>query len=254
MTLTIKPSKVVKYLAIVVLFLIIANIAGVISTYILGHSRVFGLVALFDLDGERNIPTYYSSLSLFFCCVLAALIGLARRDQGETDSVYWLVLAGLFFFMSVDELASLHEKLILPMRSLFDASGVFYFAWVIPYEVLTIGVGVAYLRFLFRLPPAIRNLLLIGGIIYLDGALGMEMLGGLYRSLDGDHKDLICATMTTVEESLEMVGVLVCIHALLQFITNELSDLAIAVANSREESAVSMPATPEVYTTSQFSR
>ncbi len=254
MTLTIRPSKVVKYLAIVVLLLIVANIAGVISTFILGHSHVFGLVALFDLDGERNIPTYYSSLTLFFCCALAAVIGLARREEGETDSVYWLVLAGLFLFMSVDELASLHEKLIPPMRSLFHASGIFYFAWVIPYAALAIGVGVAYLRFLFRLPPAIRNLLIIGGIIYLDGALGMEMLGGLYRSMNGDQKDLTYAIMTTVEESLEMVGVLVFIHALFQFITNELSDLAIAVASSREESAALTPTTPGVYTTSQFSR
>jgi hypothetical protein len=55
-----------------------------------------------------------------------------------------------------------------------------HFAWVIPYSLLVLVLGIVYLRFLMDLPPGTRRRFLIAAMPYLAPALGMEMIGGAY--------------------------------------------------------------------------
>ena len=48
-TLAASPVPVVAALAV-------AHLAGLVSRHYLGHDHVFGLVRLFDLDREHNVP------------------------------------------------------------------------------------------------------------------------------------------------------------------------------------------------------
>ncbi len=79
MDILLSPRKVTRFLAGVIIFLSLAHLAGLISTYYLGHNHVFGLVPLFDLNSERNLPTLYAGLGLLFCAVLLGLIAWVKR-------------------------------------------------------------------------------------------------------------------------------------------------------------------------------
>ena len=88
---------------------------------------------MFDLDQEGNVPTFYASASLLFCTALLGVIAAAKKKQQSKDFVFWLFLSMIFALLSVDESASLHERLITPVRESFSSTGIFYYAWVIPY-------------------------------------------------------------------------------------------------------------------------
>ena len=230
MTLTLKPKKIALWLGTIITCLVLANIAGLFSKYYLGHDTVFGLVRLFNLDVESNVPTLFSTLQLLLAAGLLSIIAVARKKKGEHDYLYWLGLATIFFFLSADEAMQIHEQLIEPVRTALNASGLFYFAWVVPYGVLVAVVGLIYIRFILNLPPSIKHLTVTGGALYIGGAIGFEMVGGFYVELHGE--DVFYALITMCEESMEMIGILIFVYALASYIDLELKNLSLRIGAS----------------------
>jgi hypothetical protein len=87
--------------------------------------------------------------------------------------------------MSLDETATLHEKLLHPVRNALHAEGFFYFAWVIPGALFVLGFLAVTFGFLRRLAADTRRRFLVAGFIYVSGSLGMEMVGGHYEFVHG---------------------------------------------------------------------
>jgi hypothetical protein len=220
MTITFESKKVAVFLGTIIIFLIIANIVGIVSYYYFGSHRI----ALFNLDREGNIPTLFSATALLLCAGLLAVIATARRRQKKREYLYWAGLALIFLFLAVDDGAAIHENIIRPLRNALHTSGILYFAWVIPYGIFVIATGLIYLRFLFSLTARIRYLIIFAGILFVGGALGFELIGGKWTELYG-QENVAYALITTCEQSLQMVGILVFIYALMSYIASELSDL-----------------------------
>lgn len=220
MTITFVPKKVVTVLGAIIIFLIVANMIGIVSYFYFGSHRI----ALFNLDREGNIPTLYNAVTLLLCAGLLAIIATARKRQEEREYLYWAGLAIIFLFLAVDDGAAIHENIIRPLRTALHTSGVLYFAWVIPYGFFVIALGVIYLRFLFSLPVRIRYLMIFAGILFVGGALGFELVGGQWTELHG-QENVAYALITTCEQSLQMTGILVFIYALMSYIASELNDL-----------------------------
>jgi hypothetical protein len=128
--------------------------------------------------------------------------------------------------MAADEVASFHERLIAPMRELWGGQdlGVFYFAWVVPGMLLVLVLGLCYLRFLANLPAKTRFAFLAAAALFLGGAIGMELVGGWYAESHGLNT-LTYATITTVEEGLEMAGAIVFIRALLVYLADTYAEV-----------------------------
>lgn len=174
---------------------------------------------LFDLGSEANIPTWFSSLILFISACLLFLISYYKGKQYKFQK-YWKILGFIFVLLSIDELASIHEDFNNPVRSLFHAGGIFYWSWIIPAIMILIIMFFVFLKFLLSLPKSTRNLITISGIIYIGGAVGLEMIGGLLYSkhLDGSFMMKI---ENFFEEMMEMTGILIFIWSLLNYIKNE---------------------------------
>lgn len=232
--ITISPKRVAAWLTLVLVVLVLASLAGSFSTYILSHPRLFGLVRLFDLDSEANIPTWYASISLLACSVILAAIAHTQPKEAIPKAGDWRTLSIIFLFLSIDELASIHELLIEPLRAGLGTSGIFHFAWVIPYSGLVLLLGLKYLKFLTQLPAPTRRAFLLAGAIYIGGALGMEMIDGLYASLYGE-KNLTYAFLTTIEETLEMLGIVVFLHTLLTYLKRYVTTIQISIGNKALE-------------------
>jgi hypothetical protein len=220
MTITFEPKKVVTVLGAIVIFLILANMVGIVSKYFFGSHRI----GLFDIDREGNIPTLYSAVTELLCAGLLAIIATARKRQEKRDYLYWAGLAIIFLFLAIDDGVALHENIIRPLRTALHTSGVLYFAWVIPYGIFVIILALIYLRFLFSLPVRTRYMIILAGLIYVGGAAGFEMIGGKWTELHG-QENVAYELITTCEQSLQMAGILVFVYALMSYIASELNDL-----------------------------
>ena len=139
---------------------------------------------------------------------------------------YWFALSGTFAILSLDEAASFHEMLGWLIWRLLPTSGVFYFAWVIPGGLFVIGFALVFSGFLRRLPAETRRNLLVAGAVYVSGALGMELVGGDYFSVD-EVPDFTYAMMAIVGESLEMFGTILFLRGLLRHLEKHVGTFAV---------------------------
>lgn len=217
--------KIIAGLTIATALLVAANLAGLVAKFHYGEHSLHGLVPLFDLDRERNIPSLFATALILFCAGLAGAI--ARSGENRSG---WLGLALIFTFLAADELVSLHERLIEPLRAALHTSGLLYFAWLIPYGLAVVLLGLLYLRFLLRLPGATRRRLIAAGVVYLAGAVGLEMIGGAYLETLGDRHNLSYELLTTLEETLEMAGMTLLARGLLLHIVNHLGGVCLPAA------------------------
>ena len=227
MSINLNPRQILKMNLYLILFLLLAHITGIISKYYFAHDHVYGLVSLFDFDFEKNIPTLYSSLALIVASVLLSLIANANKKIGASY-IPWYGLSLIFLFLSIDEIASIHERLITPVRDYFGAAGLLYFSWVIPYALALVVFIFAYSKFLLQLPRNIMFLFLVSGTTFVLGAIGFELIGGRYYELYGSNS-IIYSLITTCEELLEMLGIAIFIYTLLTYIVSEFKFLKINI-------------------------
>jgi len=180
----------------------------------------------FDLNEEMNVPALFSTLQLVIASALLAVVSLHARRTKARDSLYWAGLALVFAFLAGDEFCAWHERLIAPLRKAFHATGALAFTWVIPYAALVLLFAGAYLRFWWRLPPRTRRLFAAAGILYVGGAIGMEMVGSKIYSVYG-WKSLQFELEVMVEETMEMTGVAVFVYAILCYLGERVGTIEI---------------------------
>ncbi|MGE0316103.1 MAG: hypothetical protein AB7P21_31200 [Lautropia sp.] len=196
-----------------------------------GLPEVYGLVRLFDLAAEANLPSFFSSVQIVVCGVLAAAIGLARRAAKDAYATHWLVLGAMLFALAVDEAAEIHELTIRPVRELMPSSstGLLFWGWVVPAMVLVAVVGVSYLRFVFSyLPASTRNACVLGAALFVGGAIGVEMPEARHVEVHGD-RNMRYALFVLVEEVFEMLGMLVLMRGLLRHLATEVGAIELQV-------------------------
>jgi hypothetical protein len=233
-TLVISPRKLALTLALIVLCLLLGHVITQSVKIHYGYKTLGSIIPEFDLNSENNIPTWYSSSALLLASALLAMIGLVKLHWQETYARHWVVLAAIFLFLSLDEAASIHEKgnnlarMIMP--GIIESgylSRYLYFAWVVFGVPFVLLFSLAYLRFLIHLPAKTRFLFVLAGIIYVGGALGVEMLGARDFSLYGEGRPLVHSMLILWEEGFEMFGIVVFIYALTSYLGPRLTNLRI---------------------------
>ena len=221
----IEPRRVLRVLLIVTAVLVVLSTAGQAAVYYLPDFPVRDSIASVTyVDREQSLPTLYSSLMLLVCALLSGLIAHILRRANRTYVRHWAVLSVLFALMTVDEFVSVHEQSIEPLRELLDIEGgLFWYAWVLPGTALVAGVAVVFLRFIRRLPRSTRRPMWTGGILFVSGAIGLEMVGASYIAVHGQF-NMGVVLIVTVEETLEMLGAAVLLYGLLAYIPVILPD------------------------------
>ena len=226
--LSISSIAIIRLLGIVGLGLIFASSIGQLYQKIVRPGDYGGLINLLYIDAEKNFPTAYSFLMLIFCSILLAIIALIKHRQRDRYTKHWQVLAILFFFLAIDEFCAIHELTIERTRQLFNASGIFYFAWVIPAIAFLSVLILTYLKFILSLPNRTKFWLILSGTVYILGAIGMELIGGYRVELYG-YNDSIYIVIATIEEMLEMTGTILFIYTLLEYLKPRLKYLNISI-------------------------
>jgi hypothetical protein len=193
-----------------------------------GYPTVYGLVPLFNLNGEQNVPTYFNASLHLVSSMLLAIIAVLKTAARDRFSRQWTVLCAGFLFMAFDEAAGLHELMERPMRELLggSASGYLHFAWVIPGALIALFFAVWFLRFILHLPPSTRSGVLLAGVLFVGGAVGVEVFEGHHAALHGSD-NLIFDAYVLLEETLEMAGLTVFISALLGYMEMRYGEIAL---------------------------
>ena len=223
MNIEINPRRVTQILLLVVITLVLLSVAGQYYKYFIGDNpTILKFVAKVDLDGEENcLPTWYQVCSLFACFIGLGVITLAKRAAQDRWARHWGFLALAFLYLSLDESVSLHEQLS-KLGHFFKGGGIVHDMWVIPALLLVAFFGLAYLKFLWHLPLQISALFIIAGGVYVFGAAGMEIISGHYLNTHQaslvNGENFLYKMLDTVEETLEMLGIVMFIHAQLSYI------------------------------------
>ncbi len=247
--LVISPRRLAQILSIAALGLTLASVAGSLSAFYLSPGKGLlkeaqeSFVRLFYLDAEANVPTWYSASALLLCSALLTTIACAKRAQQDPFVRHWAGMAILFLGMSIDEEAILHEMAIRPLHSALHTGGLLYYAWVVPGAAFVLLFALAYLRFLWRLPPRTRVLFCVAGAVYVGGAIGVESLSGLRAARHGEG-DAVYVMIATVEELMEMTGVIVFIYALLDYMGRHLGEVTLCFSAVRSRAASKRPPRP----------
>jgi hypothetical protein len=215
--ITLVPSRVGLWLGMLIAFLLLAHDIVIAIGAFTGHQRLYGLTPLFNLDDEQNIPTLFSSLLDFGAAALCVLLWRIGAPRGPRDAM-WVVLAGALAWVGIDEFCSIHESIVKPLQNEFHFTGLLYFAWVVPYGLAVIALGVTFIPFLWRLPARTRRLMLAASGVYLFGSLFLESLGGTVWEVTPNKFAPTWLLLTTFEETLEMVGMALFIYAALDLL------------------------------------
>jgi hypothetical protein len=214
MRVPVHPRRWARRQTFVIVVLVLLNLIGQAAALNFHHDRLLGFVPQFDLDLESNVPSWYQGTTLFIAASLFALIASLERRQGRRGVGCWRLLAVGFAFMSLDEIANFHEFLRVPALWVRTTPAFHAYSWIFP-ALLMVGALALYLRpWILEMPEASRRQFLTAGAVYLCGAVAFEAIGGIEAMLGVAGWPYVLTY--TVEETLEMVGVLLLIQAQLE--------------------------------------
>jgi hypothetical protein len=164
-----------------------------------------------------NLPAFYSSFILGLAGYILCIIALKKFRQSANFSFQWFCLSIIFFYLAIDELLALHEGLGgMAIRFLGEENLIFQ-DWAYAGIVLVVLFILLFWSFFNHLPSGHKLRFFTSAALYIGGALGVEIIGSIYVMRNG-IQDIPYFLFTTVEETLEMVGVIYFINTLMIYL------------------------------------
>lgn len=213
--LSLPVTRISTTLVIVAVVLVILHILMwlmVFKTHLLDNQAHWS--SLFDLDTEASFGTWFSSAMLFVAGVLTLMVA-SRRGASEKGKNWWWFIGYALMVASLDEVAGLHESLNSDPH--FTA---LMGHWTIPAAVLSVVFGLLLVPFFRRLPARTSVAIILAGVVYVSGAVGVEFATIGYEST-GTLETLSYNLWNAFEEGLEMLGVILYLWAVLDFMAND---------------------------------
>ena len=234
MTYSLNMPKLIRFFFLfdlVLVFLYLIN-------WSLGQPFPF-LTQLVNLDGEANLPAWYSSMQLLLVSSMLAIFLSRKFNKNNMESWALLILCLIFAILSLDEIASIHEWLgdasdaLLPggsrKNTLFSETGIWMFLIGIPFSVFLISL-IFYFKRYFKNRSHIKNKYFIGLIIFIGSATGIEIISN-FVSITGITRII----QTSCEELGEMVGVTFILWATYELLVSYNFSLEFSACNSTRQ-------------------
>ena len=232
------PQKFLRTLFIFSLLFLAASLA--VSFWgLFGHSDNYWFFTHnFDFDEKNNLPHAFKSVLLALGSGAIFLNARAQSQSGGAFRKRWWALGWIFLALAIDEEVQIHQKTVSLMIAQFKGVDIDHapdakVLWVVPYLIFAAGFCVAYLGFWWKLPPRVRTLFAVAGVIYVGGAAFMEEIAHKYVKLHPDP-DVVYLLLTNVSEWMQMVGSILFLRALLLNLMATTEGLAVRWDGSRE--------------------
>ena len=229
--ISISLRAVVKYLVFGVVFFALVSTGIQIGKYVFDYRADW--TTMFNLDRELNLPTWYSSFMLGGCSILLRIIAIAKKNNSDRYTKDWQLLSLIFCLLAIDEVLSIHEILIIPeVSKALNLPWFLHSMWVIPGTIFVLWFARRYSKFSQHLPYKSRQHFFGAAFLYVGGALVMEMVGSYIAEAEG-QQNLLYAMTATLEEIMEMMGIIVFIYGLLYYLRDWLKNLDLKISIDR---------------------
>lgn len=225
LSLPVDVDRTIRVVAIVAAIVLALGIARQVAVFFSRADTDFFGWDLINLDGEANLPAWFSGILLFAGGIATLLVARVARGTEPRNIVPWTVLAIAFVILSADEIIQLHELTKGPLRAWREWTGVLMFPWVIWAIPLVLVAGAAFIPFLMRVNRATARRLVIAGSIYVFGAIVMEMVAG--PVIEWRSRGNVYALCFMLEESGEIVGAVLYLRAVLLHLAGSVGSLSV---------------------------
>ena len=237
--LSIDLNRCARWVAMTSMIVVALGVVREIVILQIGYDTPLKEIRHIALDSELSLPAFYSALLILSIGLGLLVISRAVRQTQGPDAGRWAILGVIFCLMALDEAASFHESLMMPLRNAFDLTGILYYSWVIP-GALGVGViGAYFLPFVLRLPRRTAVLFVAAGAAYVGGALGMELVGGALEESIGKQTAAYSVSIV-VEEGLEIVGLSLFFYALTDYVGRTWKTIYLQFASSAARARASV--------------
>jgi len=206
----------------IIAVLTVLHVSQLVIFFQVGDPDQFDFIEIVDFDYEANLPSFYSTAAILFCAGLLWLVSSHKRKEQLPWRHHWLGLALIFSLLGLDEAIALHEEIgdLMEVFGLVNAHGFLYFAWVVPYGIALAVFALSYLKFVFALPRNTKYLFIVSGVLFVFGAMGIEMVSANEADINGTDT-IYYSVLYTVEELCEMIGIVIFSYALMRYIEDE---------------------------------
>ncbi|MBI3653699.1 MAG: hypothetical protein HY231_21925 [Acidobacteria bacterium] len=211
-TTTLKPSaeQQARQIFLIMLAVELLLVALYWLDIVLG-APVAVLHALVDLDGEGNLPTWFSSFQLALIALALGFLAFQQRKSERPSKIFLALLASVFLLWSADETAQMHERLTAFIGQRYVDWLPAFFAQHQSLVALFIVAALVLARWLWADVLAFwqthkrASLLAIAGfgVVVLGGAI-LETIG--YKFFLNGTTPLLYQTEVCFEEFFEMLG------------------------------------------------
>ncbi len=220
--MTLSLSRLPRVLIVSSLAIVLLGWSQFWFTQTYGDGTYFETLSYFNLATEISVPSVYSSAFLMLCAIILVLVSCASDAALGRSTRHWPILAGIFAYLSLDEFAGIHEELTPLMHHFVHLPAFLSYAWVVPVFAVLCVLAIYYLPFLLRLPRKTMILMIISGVIYVGGAMGMEFFEAMLAA-DNETMSFLGQIERVVEESLEIVGMTMFACTLLAYLKSLVS-------------------------------
>lgn len=184
---------------------VIANAAVELATEPDGALLAFE--SYLDAVAEHTVQSWFSSILLAGGAALASFVAVRSRGSHTGDRRRWIVVASGLWWVSLDETVGMHEMLNDPRAE----AGVGRFAWIAVGVPVVVAFALLMLPIFRRLEPRVTTLLVLAGVVYVGGAMGVEFVSGFFVGTN-----LVYGMIAHAEELLEMLGAVIFIEGMLR--------------------------------------
>ena len=234
MQLTFSPRRVAFTLGWAALVLLTVGFVLDCLANQYGGRTIVGLDRLVTVDGVGDIPTWFASILLLACSLAFAGIARIKQERGGCFAWRWRGLALSFLVMSIDKSVGAHRWANGVLRSVEHRLHLPGYSWV-----LLVAIAMPLLYFIYA--PFVRILgreyhTLFGAAtaVFLSGALVLDKLSAkIALVLQGG--DIMRLLLTSIEEGLEIFGVILFLYALLRYIADLNVPLALQIAPAAKQ-------------------
>lgn len=204
------------------------------------------VIEIFDIDGQRNLTTWFHSSILLGAALCALLLATVATQRGWR--LRWLTLGLCLAFFSLDKGISLHERVgreLADAWSLSDAAA--RVAWQAAWSPIILTAALILLLVARDSGPRIRTWLLLmlagGGIKLVMEALMFPLIeyGGV-----SETRGWFYGTEVEIEETVQLMAFACLFAALAQLLFDNLSGMGgaeevVEVAAEKRAPPVAIP-------------
>ncbi|MBD1918206.1 MULTISPECIES: hypothetical protein [Cyanophyceae] len=216
----INPRRIFLILVGIVMFASLGHIVvrKLNSLLDIESTPLVGIYNFFNMSVEANFPTYISAINLLIAALLCGLIAFCESNLKKRYTWHWWGLAACLLILSLDEAAQIHEGIVGSILGFYveQGQGIFYYKWYLAYIPVLAILSFLYLPFLKHLPLRYSSKFVLSAFVYFGGAIGFEMVQA-YLSYHSRSTGL----SVLVEETLEMLGVVIVIYTLLLYLSEQ---------------------------------